>query len=109
MQDEARRAERLRLQAELEELTATEAECLCRAVDLVQNKASGAAIRSIYSEVEMARSRKNRVLRELEKLSPQPSEAGMPPPGSRSGAGAAEAWPHLQNDERRRGRLDVGH
>ena len=108
MQDEAKKAELQRLKAELEELVRIEAECLRRAVDMVQNKAGGATIRAAYAEVEAARSRKNKLLRQLSHVSATQLDPTLPPPGARSGAGAAEAWPHLQNDERRRGRLDFG-
>ena len=52
MQDEAHRAEQYRLKAELDELVFAEAECLRRAVAMVQDKAPGSAIRAVYAEVE---------------------------------------------------------
>ena len=110
MQTRMQGEEQTRLRAELAELARQEAECLSRAVSLVEERAPGAAIRAIYAEIVAARSGKDRVLQQLSLLAgAKPPEApGLQAPGHRSGNGAAEAWPHVQNDERRRGSFDLG-
>lgn len=88
---------------ELEEVTRAEANLLACAVRLVEQKASGGAIRAAYAELQELRARKEMLLRELGLLQwlglpaePRPS----PKPGHRSGAGAATALLHLESDER---------